>query len=140
MSREDETIRVNADSAEQARDIAGEAVMGALNFSNWRGPYIYFEPDEKLDPDYDAALKKELTFEFVNDRALLFGSPDDVVGKLLDLHRETSIQQVVLRCAWPGLEHAHALRSIQRLRDEVIPRVNAEIASHGSQDVASAAR
>jgi alkanesulfonate monooxygenase SsuD/methylene tetrahydromethanopterin reductase-like flavin-dependent oxidoreductase (luciferase family) len=127
-----------ADSLDEARGIAGEAIMGALNFSNWRGPSIYLEPGEELDPGVDAAQRKELTFEFVNERALLFGSLDDVVEKLLALHRETAIQQVVLRCAWPGLAHEHATRSIRRLRDEVIPRVRAEIERESSAGAAAA--
>lgn len=128
-----------ADSLAEARDIAGEAVMGALNFSNWRGPYIYLNPDEELDPDVNAAQTKELSFDFVHDRALLFGSPDDVVERLISLHRATGIEQVVFRCGWPGLEHRHTLRSVERLRDEVIPRVQREIGSASAKIAASAA-
>ena len=117
-----------ADSKAEARKIAGEAVMGALNFSNWRGPYIFFDPGEKLDPDLQAELTRELTFDFVDDRALLFGSPDDVVDKLISLHESTQIDQVVFKCSWPGLAFEHTERSIKLLRDEVIPRMNRYLA------------
>ena len=106
----------------------------------WRGPYIYLEPEEELDPSYHEALKKELTFDFVNERALLFGSPDDVVAKILKLHRETSIDQVIFRCAWPGLPHEEAIASIKRLRDEVIPRVNSQIAMDADSEMPAAGR
>lgn len=128
-----------ADSFDEARRVAGDAVMGAFNFSNWRGPYIFLDPDEKLDPAYYAELEKALTFDFVNERALLFGSPDDVVEKLLRLHEETNIEQVVFRCGWPGLAHEHTARSVERLRDDVIPRVNAELAARRAMSQAPAA-
>ena len=117
-----------ADSLEEARRIAGEAALGALNFSNWRGPYIFLDPGEELAPDLHEELTRELTFDFVNDRALLFGSPDDVVQKLIALHEETGIEQVTFKCSWPGLEFEHTERSLLLLRDEVIPRVNAHFA------------
>lgn len=128
-----------ADSRKEARRIAGDAVMGALNFANWRGPYIFFDPGEQLDPKLQAELEKDLTFDFVDDRALLFGSPDDVVEKLMHLHEETNIEQVVFRCGWPGLASEHTERSVRLLRDEVIPQVNARIAAKASKKQASTA-
>ena len=118
-----------AESENEAREIAGEAVMGALNFSNWRGPSIYLAPGEELSPALRKELETELTFDFVKDRSLLFGSPDDVVDSLLALHRESGIDQVSFKTGWPGLDHRHTLRSVERLRDEVLPRVNAAIAA-----------
>ena len=109
--------------------------MGALNFSNWRGPYIFLDPGEELDPEVNARQTEELTFDFVNERALLFGSPEEVADKLVHLHEETGIEQVVFRCGWPGLEHEHTARSVRLLRDEVIPRVNARLSA--SQTVAA---
>ena len=101
--------------------------MGALNFSNWRGPYIFLNPGEQLDPELNAAQTEELTFDFVNERALLFGSPDDVVEKIVHLHLETGIEQVVFRCGWPGLAAEYTESSVRLLRDEVIPKVNARL-------------
>ena len=128
-----------ADSLEEARRIAGDAVMGALNFANWRGPYIFLDPDEQLEPSLHAELTKELTFDFCNERALLFGSPDDVVEKIMQLHEETGIEQVVFRCGWPGLASEHTERSVRLFRDEVIPRVNARIAAKATKAQISAA-
>ena len=121
-----------ADSAEQARDIAGEAVMGALNFSNWRGPGVYLDPDETLDPEFEVSLNDELTYDFVNDRSLLFGSPEQVVDKLMELWEETHIEQVAFKCSWPGFPHEHAVRSIELLAAEVIPEVNRRIQTQAS--------
>lgn len=116
-----------ADSEKEARKIAEEATMSALNFSNWRGPSVYFDPDEKLDPELEASLNENLTYDFVSDRSLYFGSPDQVVDKLMELWEETNIEQVAFKCSWPGLAHEHTMRSVRLLIDEVIPEVNRRI-------------
>ena len=113
--------------------------MGSLNFANWRGPYIFFNPGESLDPAYQAELTQELTFDFVEDRSLLFGSPDDVFEKLISLHENTGIEQVIFKCSWPGLAFEHTERSIKLLRDEVIPRVNNYLAQKPSSAGVTAA-
>jgi alkanesulfonate monooxygenase SsuD/methylene tetrahydromethanopterin reductase-like flavin-dependent oxidoreductase (luciferase family) len=111
-----------AESASEARRIAGKAVMDALNFANWRGARIFLDPDERLTADEEARLGKELTFDFVNERALLFGSPDDVLAKLIALHEETGISQTIFKSCWPGLPHEHTLRSLELLTQQVLPR------------------
>lgn len=116
-----------AESADEAREIAGPALMGAFNFSNWRGPGVYLDPDEVLDPDLEKDLKKELTYDFVNERSLLFGSPDQIVDKLMELWEETNIEQVVFKCSWPGFPHEHSMRSLRLLANEVIPKVKSRI-------------
>jgi alkanesulfonate monooxygenase SsuD/methylene tetrahydromethanopterin reductase-like flavin-dependent oxidoreductase (luciferase family) len=111
-----------AQSAGEARRIAGKAVMDALNFANWRGARIFLDPDEQLTADEEARLGKELTFDFVDERALLFGSPDEVLARLLVLHEETGISQIIFKSCWPGLPHEHTLRSMQLLTEQVLPR------------------
>lgn len=124
-----------ADSEAEARRIAGDSIMGALNFSNWRGPGVYLDPDEKLHPELQASLENELTYDFVRERSLLFGSPDQIVDKLIELWEETHIEQVAFKCSWPGLAHEHARRSVRRLAEEVIPEVNSRIRT-GAVDAA----
>lgn len=121
-----------ADDMAEAQRIAGDAVMGSLNFSNWRGPSVYLDPDETLDPALEESLKQELSFEFVADRSLLFGSPDQVVGKIMELWEETRIEQIAFKCSWPGLAHEHTMRSMDLLANEVIPEVNRRIHADAS--------
>lgn len=116
-----------AETEKEARRVAEAAVMEALNFSNWRGPGVYLDPEEKLDADLEASLKKELTYEFVSPRSLLFGSPDQVVDKLVALWEETRIEEVAFKSSWPGLAHEHTLRSMNLLINEVIPAFNRRI-------------
>jgi alkanesulfonate monooxygenase SsuD/methylene tetrahydromethanopterin reductase-like flavin-dependent oxidoreductase (luciferase family) len=110
-----------AASEDEARRVAEGPLMDALNFSNWRGPSIYLDPDETLAPEHEAALKKKLTFEFVRDRSLYFGPPEHIVAKIEQLHRETHIEGVIFKCGWPGLSHAATRESVRRLGEEVIP-------------------
>ena len=121
-----------AESKQEARKIAGEAVMGSLNFSNWRGPSVYLNPDEKLDPELEESLNKELTFDFVDERSLFFGSPDQVVEKIMELWEETNIEQIAFKCSWPGFPHEHAMRSLNLLANEVIPEVNRRIEANAT--------
>ena len=112
-----------AESEAEARRIAEQACMEALNFANWRGPRIFLDPNETLDAETEASLRKRLTYDFVAPRALLFGSPDRVTEQLLHLHAETNIEQVIFKCGWPGLEHEHTMRSLRLLTEEVLPRL-----------------
>ena len=118
-----------AETDAEARRICEGPLMGGLNFSNWRGPYIYLDPDEVLEPDVEAALKKELTFDFVRDRSVIVGSVDHVVDKLVELHVETHIEQVSIRCSFPGLAHEDVVRCLTLMTHEVIPRVKQRIAN-----------
>jgi len=121
-----------AESEADARKIAGDCLMSAFNFANWRGPGVYLNPGEKLDPELEASLNDELTFDFVNERSLLFGSPDQVIGKLMELWEETNIEQVAFKCSWPGFAHEHLVRSVKLLTEEVIPEVNRRIHSRAN--------
>jgi alkanesulfonate monooxygenase SsuD/methylene tetrahydromethanopterin reductase-like flavin-dependent oxidoreductase (luciferase family) len=112
-----------AESEKDARRIAGKSLMGSLNFANWRGPGIYLDPDENLDAATEAALRKEITYDFVRDRALFLGSPDDVAARIQEFYEETRMEQITFKCSWPGLAHADQMRGLKLLATEVLPRV-----------------
>ena len=116
-----------ADNEDEAVRIAGAPMMEALNFSNWRGPSVYLNPGETLPADEEAALKKQLTYDFVRDRSVYFGQPERIVEQILQLHRETGISSVVFKTSWPGLPHAAVRESVRRLGMEVIPAVRAAL-------------
>ena len=48
---------------------------------------------------------------------------EEVTEKIYYLHKETNIEQVILRCNWPGLSNCETEKSVVLLRDKVIPRV-----------------
>jgi alkanesulfonate monooxygenase SsuD/methylene tetrahydromethanopterin reductase-like flavin-dependent oxidoreductase (luciferase family) len=112
-----------ADSEAEARRIAEEACIGSLNFANWRGPRIYLDPGEALTSEQESSLKARITYDFAAPRALLFGSPEQVADRIIELSEETGIEHLMFKCGWPGLAHEHTLRSIRRLSKEVLPIV-----------------
>jgi hypothetical protein len=95
--------------------IAGGPMMESLNFSNWRGPSVYLNPGETLSAEQEAALKRQLSYEFVRDRSVYFGPPERIVQQILHLHRETGISSVIFKTSWAGLPHAAARDSVRRL-------------------------
>jgi alkanesulfonate monooxygenase SsuD/methylene tetrahydromethanopterin reductase-like flavin-dependent oxidoreductase (luciferase family) len=112
-----------AKTNDEARRIAHDAVMGNLNFSNWRGPSIYLNPGETLPRDEEAALKKKLTYEFVAPRSLLFGSPDDVLNQIRTLRDETNLEQLSLKVNWVGLGIEETMRSLHYFGEHILPEL-----------------
>jgi alkanesulfonate monooxygenase SsuD/methylene tetrahydromethanopterin reductase-like flavin-dependent oxidoreductase (luciferase family) len=110
-----------ASSEDEAVRIAGGPLMDSLNFSNWRGPSIYLEPGETLAVEQEAALKQHLPYEFVRERCVWFGTPERIIGKIEQLHRETGIEGVIFKSSWAGLPYADCYRSVRRIGEEVLP-------------------
>ena len=112
-----------AGSMREARRLAGDFVMRSLNWSNWRGPGIYLAPGETLQADEQATLEKELPYEWVHPRCLLFGEPAFVVDRLEELREETQLETVLLTSDWRGMDHELRMQSLRRLGEEVLPRL-----------------
>ena len=112
-----------AGSMREAERLAGDFVMRSLNWSNWRGPGIYLAPGETLSPEKRGALEKELAYEWVHPRCLLFGEPAFVVERLEELREETRLETVLLTSDWRGMDHALRMRSLRRIGEEVLPRL-----------------
>ena len=114
-----------AESEAEARRIAEGPLMESLNFANWRGPRIYLDPGEEIAPELEADLKREITYDFVRDRALFFGSVDEVVEKIKAFYEVTRMEQIIFKCTWPGLPHTHQMNCLRLLAEEVLPRLTA---------------
>jgi alkanesulfonate monooxygenase SsuD/methylene tetrahydromethanopterin reductase-like flavin-dependent oxidoreductase (luciferase family) len=112
-----------AETMDEARELAGKYVMRYLNWSNWRGPKIYLAPDEQLPEDEEAALKKSLTYDFVHDRSLLFGTPEHVAEKIDELQSELNIEQLLINSSFVGMPHELTMRSMRLFADKVMPRI-----------------
>ena len=113
-----------ASSRAEAEKIAGKWVMDALNFSNWRGPKIFLNPGESFQPGQEEALKKKLSFDFVDERSLIFGPPEYAIEKFAELRDELNLEQVNIKCGWPGMNHAEIMRSLDLFAERVLPEIN----------------
>jgi alkanesulfonate monooxygenase SsuD/methylene tetrahydromethanopterin reductase-like flavin-dependent oxidoreductase (luciferase family) len=107
----------------EAERLAGSYVMRTLNWSNWRGPSIYLKPGEVLDEETEAALKKELPFDWVQPRSLLFGSPEAVVDQLLEMREALNIECVLVTSDWTGMPHELTMQSLRLFSEKVLPRI-----------------
>ena len=108
---------------EKAREIAGRGVMKHLNWSNWRGPHIYLNPGETLSEEEEKALEKELTYDWVHPRSLLFGSPEYVIDRLLEMKEELNIEQVLVNSTWDDISDEDAMKSLRLFAEKVVPFV-----------------
>ncbi len=115
-----------AETEMDAKRLAGDAVMGTLNFSNWRGPSIFLNPGEILSASLQSELEDQLDYDFVKPRCLLFGTPEQVADQMLELRNELNVEQVLVNCHWPGLPHESTMRSMRLFVDEVMPRLCSE--------------
>ena len=118
-----------APSREEARRIAGKWVMDALNFSNWRGPRIFLKPGETFAPGQEEALKKKLSFEFVDERSLIFGPPEYAIEKFAELRDDLNLEQVNMKMGWPGMGQREILRSLELFAERVLPELQRDEAA-----------
>ena len=82
-------------------------------YQQWGQNRAMPEGDNDLGTDFD---------ELIRDRFLL-GSPDEVAGQMLTLHRATGINHLIMSVQWPGMPQSLALEQIHRLAEVVFPRV-----------------
>ncbi|MBV8888824.1 MAG: LLM class flavin-dependent oxidoreductase [Alphaproteobacteria bacterium] len=72
-------------------------------------------------PDDDSGLGQGFA-SLVGDRFLI-GSPDEVAGQILALHRRTGINHLVMSTEWAGMPPALAAETVELIATELIPRV-----------------
>ena len=82
-------------------------------YQQWGQNEVMPEGDNDLGVEFD---------ELIRDRFLL-GSPDEVAGQILRLHRETGINHLIMSVQWPGMAQSLALDELHMLAEEVFPRV-----------------
>jgi alkanesulfonate monooxygenase SsuD/methylene tetrahydromethanopterin reductase-like flavin-dependent oxidoreductase (luciferase family) len=82
-------------------------------YHQWGQSDVMPEDDNDLGQDFDDLLR---------DRFLL-GSPDEVAEQMLDMHRRTGINHVIMSVQWPGMPQTMVLDVLHMLAEEVFPRV-----------------
>jgi len=60
--------------------------------------------------------------DLAKDRFLL-GSPDDVVDEINRYGEELGVNYMIFRMQWPGMDQKFALRQIEIMGRDVIPRL-----------------
>ncbi|MCX4722779.1 LLM class flavin-dependent oxidoreductase [Streptomyces sp. NBC_01306] len=110
-----------ADTMEQAREEFQEALLQTYRWvTHWRGLSNLMEEGEELTDEH------ELSFDFLQDRNLLVGTPDYVAEKISELQDEINLEHLMLWTTHPGLPHKHAMRSLELFSEQVMPRFTSE--------------
>lgn len=106
-----------ADTMEQAREQFEEALLTSYRWiTHWRGLGNLMEAGEELTAAH------ELSYEFLDRRNLLVGTPEHVAGKIEELREELNLEHLLLWTTHPGLRHEHAMRSLELFTEKVMPR------------------
>jgi alkanesulfonate monooxygenase SsuD/methylene tetrahydromethanopterin reductase-like flavin-dependent oxidoreductase (luciferase family) len=80
-----------------------------------------------------------LTIEYMLDKLVLWGTPDRVADRILELREETGEFGEIVYANMDWADEKLARRSIELMATEVMPRVNAAIAGSGSSAKAAQA-
>jgi alkanesulfonate monooxygenase SsuD/methylene tetrahydromethanopterin reductase-like flavin-dependent oxidoreductase (luciferase family) len=64
----------------------------------------------------------DVPFEQVLQGRFIIGSPQECLAEIQKYH-EAGVQEIIMRCQWPGLFIEHGLRAIQLFGQEVLPKV-----------------
>ncbi|MFE3598811.1 LLM class flavin-dependent oxidoreductase [Streptomyces sp. NPDC059096] len=105
-----------ADTMEQARADFEEALMTTYRWiMHWRGLGNLMEAGEELTDAH------QLSFDFLQDRNLLVGTPEYVAEKIAELRDEVGLEHLLLWTTHPGLAHRKAMRSLELFTEKVMP-------------------
>lgn len=106
-----------ADTMEQARAEFEQALMTTYKWiMHFRGLGNLMEAGEELTDAH------QLSYDFLAERNLLVGTPDYVAEKIEELRTEVNLEHLLLWTTHPGLEHRHAMRSLELFTEKVMPR------------------
>jgi alkanesulfonate monooxygenase SsuD/methylene tetrahydromethanopterin reductase-like flavin-dependent oxidoreductase (luciferase family) len=64
----------------------------------------------------------DVPFEQVLEGRFILGSPDECVAEV-QKYQAVGVDELILRCQWPGMEAGETLRAIERFGRDVLPRV-----------------
>lgn len=112
-----------ADTLEEARELAGQGIIDYLKWvCHWRGLGNHAHLGETV-----TLQVKDLDFDFLNERNLLFGTPDMVAEKIQEMRDELNIQHLLVWSNFPGVPHDAVMRSIQLFTEQVMPRFKSSL-------------
>ena len=108
------------ETMEDAEKLAGEAMVRYMNWvCYFRGLSNHRYPGEVL-PDTENKLDL-LSYEFLHPRNMLFGTPEYVGEKIQEMQDKLDLKQLLLWSSLPGVEHEHAMASIEMFTEQVMP-------------------
>ena len=105
-----------ADSMEQAKREAEAGIMSIFQYNDpYRGTQVFMNPGEKPEPGM------KLSWDFLEPRALLVGSPAHIIERLEEQEEICPLDEYVIGYAHNGVSQKQTLRNLERFATEVIP-------------------
>ncbi len=109
------------ESKKEAKRLGGDGIVDYLRWvCHWRGLDNHRHVGEEL-PKTPGKLDL-LDVEFLDSRNLLFGTPDEIAGKISEMIEVLNLQYLLVWSHFPGADHEAAMRSLRLFTDEVMPR------------------
>ena len=115
-----------APTMEEARRDYEPAILGALAYraaDPWRALQAFLDPGETV-PD-----GTEVSFDFLQGRNMIAGTPDYVADKLLELEEITRIGTLIAGVGTYELSQKKLLRCLDLMAERVIPQVQGALAA-----------
>jgi alkanesulfonate monooxygenase SsuD/methylene tetrahydromethanopterin reductase-like flavin-dependent oxidoreductase (luciferase family) len=109
------------ESKAEAMKLGGEGIVDYLRWvCHWRGLDNHRHLGEDL-PKTPGKLDL-LNIDFLDDRNLLFGTPDQISAKIEEMIEVLNLQYLLVWSHFPGTDHEAAMRSLKLFTEEVMPR------------------
>src|SRR5687768_1182944 len=109
------------ESKAEAMKLGGEGIVDYLRYvCHWRGLDNHRHLGEEL-PKTPGKLDL-LNIDFLDDRNLLFGTPDQISAKIEEMIEVLNLQYLLVWSHFPGTDHEAAMRSLKLFTEEVMPR------------------
>lgn len=110
-----------AESRDEAREKAAAGIIKYIQWvCHWRGLGNHAHLNERVELDV-----RDLDFDWLDQRNLLFGTPKDVADKVEELETELNLEQLLVWSNFPGVPHMDAMNSIRLFTEKVMPRFRA---------------
>jgi alkanesulfonate monooxygenase SsuD/methylene tetrahydromethanopterin reductase-like flavin-dependent oxidoreductase (luciferase family) len=64
----------------------------------------------------------DVPFEQVLEGRFIIGTPEDCLAEI-QKYQDTGVQEIIMRCQWPGMSIKEGLAAIQLFGQEILPQV-----------------
>jgi alkanesulfonate monooxygenase SsuD/methylene tetrahydromethanopterin reductase-like flavin-dependent oxidoreductase (luciferase family) len=110
-----------ASSKAEAKRLGGAGIVDYMRWvCHWRGLDNHRHVGEEL-PRTENKLDL-LSVDFLDQRNLLFGTPDEISEKIEEMIDVLNLQYLLVWSDFPGTDHQTAMGSIKLFTEEVMPR------------------
>jgi alkanesulfonate monooxygenase SsuD/methylene tetrahydromethanopterin reductase-like flavin-dependent oxidoreductase (luciferase family) len=116
---EDQAVLRNtyvAGSMEEAKRDAEEGILSIFQYNDpYRGTQVFLNPGEKADPD------TKLSWDFLEPRALLVGSPEHIIERLEEHQEICGLDEILVGYAHQRVSQKKTLKNLELFATKVMP-------------------